>query len=138
MIPLILRRPFPWAAAAPLLCAAHCLAAQLLALNLPALAADEELERVLFAVSAAFALAATVRGVRRHGRGRIWIPVAGGIALWAASLAGWLAPLPEAATSMAGSLAVAGGLLWNGRLRHLAVCPGCGCPASPADKSVSS
>ena len=50
---------------------------------------------------------------------------AGGGALWAASLAGWLEPLPEAVTSAAGSLTLAGALLQSARVCHACACSVC-------------
>lgn len=125
-----LRLPLRWAAIAPILCAVHCLATPLLVTLLPAFARGAAFEIGLLALSAALAVGAVVWGLGSHGRWVVLVPILGGLAFWAASLAGWLAPVPEPVATPIGSLLVAVGLVWNGRLRHRAVCPGCGCPAS--------
>ena len=53
------------------------------------------------------------------------LTLAGGAALWAASLAGWLEPLPETATSAAGSLTLAGALVQSARVCQAGACPVC-------------
>jgi len=126
-----LRRPALWTAALPLACAAHCLLAPLAALFVPFLAPATEIEAGLMLVSAALAIGVTFSGVRVHGRRTVWIPVVLGIGVWGASLAGWTAPAPEPATTLLGSLLVAGGMVRNARLRHAAACRSCGCPAHP-------
>ena len=50
---------------------------------------------------------------------------AAGSSLWAASLAGWLAPAPEPATSATGSLMVAGALLLSARVCQAGACDTC-------------
>ena len=49
----------------------------------------------------------------------------GGAALWAASLAGWLEPLPETVTSAAGSLTLAGALVQSARICQAGACSAC-------------
>ena len=129
MISTSLRRPGAWAAALPLVCAAHCIAMPLVALFVPVLAVGSGVETGLMVASAALALWAARGGVRLHGRYAVWIPVLLGLGVWAASLAGWTRPLPEPVTTTLGSLLLAGGMVWNARLRHEAACRRCGCPA---------
>ena len=49
----------------------------------------------------------------------------GGTMLWAASLAGWLEPLPEAVTSTGCSLTLAGVLVQNARVCQAGACSIC-------------
>ena len=51
---------------------------------------------------------------------------AGGAAFWAASLAGWLEPLPETVTSAAGSLTLAGALVRSAHICQAGGCLACG------------
>lgn len=95
----------------------------------PALVPGEWLESSLMLASGILAIAVGMTGVRLHGRLAVWIPLVAGIVVWIASLAGWAEPLPETATTIAGSLLLAAGMVWNARLRHQTVCGKCGCPA---------
>jgi hypothetical protein len=127
-----LRRPSLWTAALPLACAVHCVAMPLVALFVPVLGHATGVEAAILLVSAVLAAGTTLYGVRAHGRRAVWLPVTAGLALWAASLAGWTQPVPEPVTTVLGSLLVAGALVVNARLRHEASCRSCGCPAHPA------
>lgn len=127
MIPIALSRLTAWAPAAPLLCALHCLATPLLVSLLPALHAGEAAEPWLFSAALPLVGAALWSELRAHGQRRVLVPVVTGASLWTASLAGWLAPAPEAVTIVGGSLLVAAGMSWSARLRHRATCPSCGC-----------
>lgn len=127
MISLALSRLAAWAPAAPLICAVHCVATPLLVSLLPALHAGEAAERWLFVAVVPVAAATLWRELPVHRRRAVLAPVAGGLALWAASLAGWLEPAPEGVTTTLGSLLVAAGMVWSARLRHRAACPACGC-----------
>jgi hypothetical protein len=128
-----LRRPALWSAALPLACAVHCVLMPLATLFVPFLAPAHELEAVFMLVSAALALALTRGGVRAHGHGAVWAPVLLGIAVWGASIAHLGGPLPEPVTTVLGSVLLAGGMVWNARLRHEAECRSCGCPAHHHD-----
>ena len=128
-----LRRTAPWAAALPLACAAHCVLMPLVALFVPFLAPAHELEVVFMGVSAALALALVRGGVRAHGRGAVWVPVLLGTAVWGAGLAHLGGRIPEQATGVLGSVLLAGGMVWNARLRHEASCRSCGCPVHHHD-----
>lgn len=122
------RRMETWAAAVPLLCAAHCIAAPLLVALAPRLAASERHERAAMAGSLCLALAAVVLGVRVHRRAAPLLLVGTGAACWMAPLATPL--VPEQVAAVAASLAMAAGTLWSAHLRHRVACPRCGCPAS--------
>ncbi|HEX8274912.1 MAG TPA: MerC domain-containing protein [Longimicrobiaceae bacterium] len=128
-----LRRPALWSAALPLACAVHCVLMPLAALFVPFLAPAHDLEVVIMLASAVLAAALTRGGVRAHGRRAVWIPLALGVAVWGACVAHVAAPLPEPVTAVLGSLLVAGGMVWNARLRHEAACRSCGCPAHHHD-----
>ena len=55
----------------------------------------------------------------------VMLTFGGGAALWAASLAGWLEPLPETVTSAAGSLTLAGALVQSARICQAGACSAC-------------
>jgi hypothetical protein len=118
-----------WSAAVPLVCAAHCLTAPLLVALAPALALPEALEPVVQGATVVFAGAVAWAGIRLHGRLAVLLPMAAGVALWAVALAAGWTGTRESAVVVAGSLAIAGGLWWNARLRHRATCHACGCGA---------
>ena len=118
-----------WAAAAPLVCAVHCLAAPLVAVALPAASPHGPVEVAFKGATALAAAAFLWHGLSVHGRRRVIVPVALGLAAWAATALAGLAGTPEAAASAAGGLLMAAGLFWNARLRHEAACHRCGCPA---------
>lgn len=127
MLDPFVRRPLAWASAAPLLCALHCIATPLVVLTAPSFAPDPRAEAALLIGTAVVSVVASAVGVREHGGGAVLIPVLTGLLLWVFSLRGAFLPLPEGATTALASLLVAGGLLWNARRRHRAVCPECGC-----------
>lgn len=114
------------AAAAPLLCAAHCIAMPLVVAFAPRLAVFEEHERAVMAAALVLALLTTGLGLRVHRRASpLLLVAAGGLA--------WLASFPALSLgeplTIAASLLMAGGTLWSARLRHRATCSRCGCPA---------
>jgi hypothetical protein len=124
----VFRHPWGWTSLAPILCAIHCAAAPLLVLVLPAFAFTPAAEWSLLALTAGLAAFALFSGVRSHSEWRVLLPGAGGLLAWGASLSGIFLPFPEAASTAAASLFVAGGLLWNSRMhcRTLPVrCVGC-------------
>lgn len=129
MLSLALSRLASWAPAAPLLCAAHCAATPLLVLFLPSLHVGEAAELWLFAAVVPIAAATLWRELPTHRSRVVLAPVAAGLALWAASLAGALEPLPHEVTNTAGGLLVAAGMVWSARLRHRAACRSCRCGA---------
>ncbi|MET0397550.1 MAG: MerC domain-containing protein [Longimicrobiaceae bacterium] len=128
-----LRRPALWTAALPLACAVHCLLMPLVALFVPLLAPAHSLEVVFMGASVLLAAVLTRGGVRAHGRRAAWVPVVLGTAVWAAGIAHVGGRIPEQATSVLGSVLLAGGMAWNARLRHEVSCRSCGCPAHSHD-----
>jgi hypothetical protein len=116
-----------WAAAVPLLCAAHCMAAPLLVAAAPALAVSEAMEPVVQLATLVFAAVMAALGVRVHRRPAVFAPVAAVTVIWLAAGAAGLEGLAETAVAVVGSLAVAAGLWWNARLRHDATCRACTC-----------
>jgi hypothetical protein len=125
-VPRSLRRMEAWAAAAPLLCAAHCMAAPLVLALAPRLAPGEAAERAVLAGSILLAGAAAALGRRVHRRRAPLLVVLAGALLW---LAGLAALLPEEPATIGASLLLAVGTLWSARLRHTATCHRCGCGA---------
>jgi MerC mercury resistance protein len=123
----VLGRVEAWAAAAPLLCAVHCLAAPLLVALAPALAPGEAAERAFMAASLVLAGVASALGWRAHRRLAPPVIVAAGALLWLAHLTP--APIPEVAATAGASVLMAAGTLWGARLRHRARCHRCGCVA---------
>ncbi len=136
MLNAVALRPLIWTSAAPLLCALHCVATPLVVLVAPSFAPDIRSEVAMLAGSAVLAAVASTIGIREHGSRVVLAPILVGLAIWALSLGGAFRPLPEAATTAMPSLLVAAGLLWNARLRHVAVCPGCGCRSCDNDAAV--
>ena len=121
--------PSGWIGALPTICAVHCLVAPILVPALPFFAASHALEGWFLAASAVLAVASLATSWRLHGRLSVWLIAAVGFGVWGMSVAGLLAPLPEALMSPLGGVLVAGSLFWNGRLRHRAACGPCACPA---------
>jgi hypothetical protein len=123
-------RPFAaWSAAAPVLCAIHCIATPLVVAVAPNLALGEPFERGLKAGSAVLAVAVLRGGVRVHRRWQVLVPVLAGFLLWLLSGLAGGGEAREVLLSALGGLLVAAGMLWNGRLRHIAVCRSCSCAA---------
>ncbi len=122
-----------WAAALPLLCAVHCLAAPVLAAVAPALALPSLAEHAVQLGSVVLAGVMARSGIRAHGDRRVLVPMVLGAVLWIASdpLAWTGAALT--AGHVAGGLLLAAGMAWNGHLRHKATCGACACPAHSHD-----
>ena len=118
------------AAAAPLACAVHCIAAPLVVLVLPAAGVHGPVETAVKLASAALALSFGWSGVRAHRRPAVLVPVMLGLALWVASSHA-VGLLPETIGSALGGVMMAAGLGWSASLRHRAVCGACACPAHP-------
>ena len=112
------------AAAAAALCGIHCALTPLVVLVLPVLGLSEGLEQVMFVGTAAFGAFVLLIGPAREHRS-ILAAFALGTVIWAASLAGWLEPIPEPATSVAGSLLLAASLFWSARLCRSGDCSAC-------------
>lgn len=112
------------AACAAAWCGLHCALTPVLVVAAPALALSEGVERVAWAGTVLLGAAMLLLGPARRSVPVILI-FAGGSGLWAASLAGWLEPLPETVTSSAGSLTIAGAMVLSARLCHAASCAVC-------------
>jgi len=112
------------AACAAAWCGVHCALTPLLVAVAPALALSEGVERAVWVGTVV--LGAVMLIVGPAGRNAVVLAAfAGGTVFWAASLAGWLEPLPEAATSTAGSLVLAGALLQGARICQAGACAVC-------------
>ena len=112
------------AACAAAWCGVHCAVTPLLVAVAPALALSEGVERAVWA--ATVLLGAVLLGLGPAGRNAAVVLTFGaGAGLWAASLAGWLEPLPETVTSAAGSLLLAGALVQSARICHAGACSAC-------------
>ena len=112
------------AACAAAWCGLHCALTPFLAVAAPALALSEGVERALWAGTVLLGAVMLVMGPARRNAVLI-LAFGGGAVLWAASLAGWLAPLPENLTSAAGSLTLAGALVQSARVCQAGGCSVC-------------
>ena len=115
------------AAAAPLLCAIHCVATPLLVAVMPAFAMGHTAEVVMLAASVVLVGWATWSGtlVHRHVGPAL---VAGlGLSLWGGQLFGALPAVGGELGIALAALLTAAGLMWNARLRHSATEIGCSC-----------
>ncbi len=134
------QHPWGWTTIAPLACAAHCLAAPVLAIYLPLLASSPALEWGFFGATVLLATVAFGAGVRVHSDLRPLVPIVAGMLLWAASLQGFFAPVSEEVTTMAAALTAAVGMFWNSRLvcgDRPHACEGCRSDLSRAEASRS-
>ena len=105
-------------------CGLHCALTPVLVMAMPALALSEGLERAVWFGTASVGAVMLALGPAR-GNAALVLTFVGGTALWAASLAGWLEPLPETMTSAAGSLTLAGALVWSARVCQAGACASC-------------
>ena len=105
-------------------CGVHCAITPFLAVAAPALALSEGVERGVWVGTVVLGAVMLALGPARRSAGLI-LTFAGGAALWAASLAGWLDPLPENVTSAGGSLILAGALLGSARVCRDGSCSVC-------------
>ncbi len=112
------------AACAAAWCGLHCALTPFLVVAAPALALSEGVERTVWVGTVFLGALMLVLGPARKDAVVI-LAFLGGAALWAASLAGWLEPLPETATSAAGSLTLAGALLQSARVCQAGACSAC-------------
>ena len=90
----------------------------------PALALSEGVERIMWVGTVLLGGVMVALGPARRNRA-VLLTFAGGAVLWAASLAGRLEPLPETATSAAGSLILAGALFQGARVCRAGECSVC-------------
>ena len=105
-------------------CGVHCALTPFLVVAAPALALSEGVERAVWVGTVLLGVVIVVLGPARNSAAVI-LTFAGGAVLWAASLAGWLEPLPETVTSAAGSLILAGALVQSARICQAGACPAC-------------
>ena len=112
------------AACAAAWCSLHCALTPFLVAAAPALALSEGVERAAWAGTVVLGAAMLVLGPARKNA-VVMLTFGGGAALWAASLAGWLEPLPETVTSAAGSLILAGALVQSARVCQAGACSVC-------------
>ena len=105
-------------------CGVHCALTPLLAVAAPALGLAGGAERVTYVVTVLLGGFMLALGPARHHRG-VLLAFAGGAVFWAASLAGWLEPVPEPATSAAGSLTLTVALLQGARICRVGACSVC-------------
>ena len=112
------------AACAAAWCGLHCALTPFLAVAAPALALSEGVERALWVGTVLLGAVMLFIGPARR-RAALILTFAGGAAIWAASLAGWLDPLPENVTSAAGSLILAGALVQSARVCQAGTCSVC-------------
>ncbi len=111
-------------ACAALWCGVHCALTPVLVLLAPALALSEGLERGVWLGTVLLGAVMLGLGPARSRFSVVSTFLAGAM-LWAASLAGWLEPLPEPLTSAVGSLTLAGALLLSARVCRMHVCEAC-------------
>ena len=112
------------AACAAAWCGLHCALTPFLVAVAPALALAEGVERAVWAGTVSLGVVMLVLGPACKNAA-VMLIFAGGAALWAASLAGWLDPLPETVTSAAGSLTLAGAMVQSARICQAAACSAC-------------
>ena len=105
-------------------CGLHCALTPFLAVAAPALALSEGVERAVWVGTVLIGSVILVMGpARKHAA--VILTFAAGAVLWAASLAGLLDPLPENATSAAGSLILAGAMVQSARVCRAGACSVC-------------
>ena len=112
------------AACAAIWCSLHCALTPLLVVATPALALSEGVERGVWLGTALLGGVTLVLGPACRNVA-VGLTFLAGTALWAASLAGWLEPLPETMTSTVGSLTQAGALVQSARVCQAAACAEC-------------
>ena len=105
-------------------CGLHCALTPFLVVVAPALALAEGVERAMWGATVVLGVVLLALGPARRDAAVI-LTFAGGAAFWAASLAGWLEPLPETVTSAAGSLTLAGALVRSARICQAGECSAC-------------
>ena len=120
------------AACAAVWCSLHCALTPFLVAAIPALALSEGVERAVWVGTVGLGAVMLVLGSACRNAAVV-LTFIGGAALWAASLAGYLEPLPENVTSAAGSLILAGALLQSARVCQANACAVCA-DAEQADR----
>ena len=112
------------AACAAALCGLHCALTPFLVAMAPTLALTEGVERGIWVGTVVVGAAMLGLGPARKSP-LVVLTFGGGAALWAASLAGWLQPVPETVTSAVGSLTLAGALVQSARVCQAGDCSVC-------------
>ena len=112
------------AACAAAWCGLHCALTPVLVAAAPALALSEGVEQAVWVGTVLVGAVMLVLGPARKNAPVI-LTFGAGAMLWAASLAGWLEPLPETVTSAAGRLILAGALVLSARVCQAGECPVC-------------
>ena len=118
------------AAGAAIWCGVHCAVTPFLVVAAPALALSAGAERAFWLGTVLLGAVVLGLGPARKNTAVV-LTFVGGASLWAASLAGWLGPLPETVTSAAGSLILAGALVQSARVCQVG-CPECEEVADPS------
>ncbi len=113
-----------FAALAAALCGLHCALTPLVVVLLPTLALSENVERALLVGTAGIGALILLAGPARN-RPAILATFTVGACVWAASLAGFLEPVPENLTSAAGSLILAAALIAGARICRSGDCEVC-------------
>jgi hypothetical protein len=121
------------AAAAPLLCAAHCIATPLLVLFVPMLVFPLAVEYAILVGTLTLATALLWRGFRIHGNRWVALPATLGALLWIGGELTGSHSTPVLILHAVGGILIAAALVWSARLRHEALCGGCGCTAHQDD-----
>lgn len=128
----------PWGWLVPVACAVHCAAAPFLVAILPGVSVGEAWEWLFLAVSGALGVGVLLRlPGKREGRAILALG-AGGLALWAASLLGWTAPVAEAVSSGTGALMLASAMLIGSHSRAARRANACGCSACESTQRLPS
>ncbi len=112
----------------PLVCAVHCIVTPLISPVLSVAGHNTGLEYGLLSVALIVAVISYGYGLKHHRNHLVWSLGLVGFLIWGMSLGDPFLPFSEAQGSTVGSVTVAGTLLWNGRLRHNAICDECVCP----------
>ena len=105
-------------------CGVHCALTPILIVFMPALALSETVERGVWAVTILVGALVFAAGPTRSQLRELAL-FTSGAALWAASLAGLLEPVPEAWTSALGSVIVAWSLFRSARICRDGECDAC-------------
>ena len=105
-------------------CGLHCALTPFLVAAAPTLALSEGLERAIWLGTVVLGAVLLALSPARKNMA-VTLTFAGGSALWAASLAGWLEPVPETVTSAVGSLTLAGAMVKSARVCQSGACPVC-------------
>ncbi|MEM7415144.1 MAG: MerC domain-containing protein [Gemmatimonadota bacterium] len=113
-----------WSAYAATWCGIHCALTPILIVFMPALALSEAVERGFWAVAMLIGAVVFLGGPTRGMLREVGIFTAGA-ALWGASLAGLLEPIPETWTSATGALVVAFALYRSAKICREGACEVC-------------